>query len=55
MGCGAHLLAWLLGQSRRLPKDYERLPEVAEAVIHAVMSRLMLRRLMLRRLARVAC
>jgi putative transposase len=37
--------AWL-GQSRRLFKDYERMPEkMAEAVIYAVMSRIMLRRL----------
>lgn len=36
--------AWL-GQSRRLSKDYERLPETGEAMIHAAMSRLMLRRL----------
>ena len=36
--------AWL-GQARRLSKDYERLPEVAEATIYWAMSRLMLRRL----------
>jgi transposase len=36
--------AWL-GQSRGLSKDYERLPAVSEAMIHAAMSRLMLRRL----------
>jgi putative transposase len=36
--------AWL-GQSRRLSKDYERLPETSEAMIYGVMSRLMLRRL----------
>lgn len=36
--------AWL-GQSRRLSKDYERLPAVSEAMIYAAMSRLMLRRL----------
>ena len=36
--------AWL-GQARRLSKDYERLPETGEAMIHAAMSRLMLRRL----------
>jgi putative transposase len=36
--------AWL-GQSRRLSKDYERLPAVSEAMIYSVMSRLMLRRL----------
>lgn len=33
------------GQSRRLSKDYERLPETGEALIHATMSRLMVRRL----------
>lgn len=33
------------GQSRRLSKDYERLPETEEAMIYAAMSRLMLRRL----------
>jgi putative transposase len=36
--------AWL-GQSRRLSKDYERLPAVSEAMIYGAMSRLMLRRL----------
>jgi putative transposase len=36
--------AWL-GQSRRLSKDYERLPGVSEAMIYGAMSRLMLRRL----------
>ncbi len=36
--------AWL-GQARRLAKDYERLPETAVAMIHAAMSRIMLRRL----------
>lgn len=36
--------AWL-GQSPRLSKDYERLPEVSEAMIYSTMSRLMLRRL----------
>jgi putative transposase len=36
--------AWL-GQSRRLSKDYERLPATSEAMIYAAMSRLMLRRL----------
>ncbi len=35
--------AWL-GQSRRLSKDYERLPEVSEAMIHGAMARIMLRR-----------
>ena len=34
-----------LGQSRRLSKDYERLPATSEAMIYGVMSRLMLRRL----------
>ena len=36
--------AWL-GQSRRLNKDYERLPESSEAMIYIAMSRLMVRRL----------
>jgi len=36
--------AWL-GQSRRLSRDYERLPATSEAVIYGAMSRLMLRRL----------
>ena len=36
--------AWL-GQSRRLSKDYERLPGTSEAMIYGAMSRLMLRRL----------
>jgi transposase len=36
--------AWL-GQSRRLSKDYERLPESGEAFIYVAMSRLMARRL----------
>jgi putative transposase len=36
--------SWL-GQSRRLSKDYERLPESAEALIYVAMSRLMARRL----------
>ena len=36
--------AWL-GQSRRLSKDYERLPAVSEVMIYGAMSRLMLRRL----------
>jgi putative transposase len=36
--------SWL-GQSRRLSKDYERLPESAEAFIYVAMSRLMARRL----------
>jgi putative transposase len=34
-----------LGHSRRLSKDYERLPAVSEAMIYGAMSRLMLRRL----------
>jgi putative transposase len=36
--------AWL-GQSRRLSKDYERLPQTSEAMIHLAMSRIMLKRL----------
>lgn len=36
--------AWL-GQTRRLAKDYERLPETGVAMIYAAMSRIMLRRL----------
>ena len=36
--------AWL-GLSRRLSKDYERLPEMGEAMIYGAMSRIMLRRL----------
>ena len=36
--------AWL-GQSRRLARDYERLPATGEAMIHAAMSRIMLRRI----------
>jgi putative transposase len=36
--------AWL-GQSRRLSKDYERLPGTSEAMIHLAMSRIMLKRL----------
>ena len=36
--------AWL-GQSRRLSRDYERLPATSEAVIYAAMCRLLLRRL----------
>ena len=35
------------GQSRRLAKDYERLPETSEALVLATMTRLMLRRLAL--------
>ena len=41
--------AWL-GQARRLAKDYERLPETAVAMIHAAMSKIMVRRL-----ARAVC
>ena len=37
-------LAWL-NQSRRLSKDYERLPKSSEAMIYLSMTRLMLRRL----------
>jgi len=37
-------IGWL-SQSRRMSKDYERLCESSQAMIHAVMSRLMLRRL----------
>jgi putative transposase len=36
--------AWL-DQSRRLSRDYERLPATSETMIYAAMSRLMLRRL----------
>jgi transposase len=36
--------AWL-SQSRRLARDYERLPETGETVVHAPMSRIMLRRI----------
>jgi putative transposase len=36
--------SWL-AQNRRLSKDYERLPESAEAFIYVAMSRLMVRRL----------
>jgi putative transposase len=36
--------AWL-GQSRRLSRDYERLPATGETMIYGAMSRLMLRRL----------
>ena len=36
--------SWL-GQNRRMSKDYERLPESAEAFIYVAMSRLMVRRL----------
>ncbi len=34
-----------LSQNRRMSKDYERLPESAEAFIYVAMSRLMARRL----------
>ena len=37
-------IVWL-AQSRRMSKDYERLCESSQAMIYAVMSRLMLRRL----------
>jgi len=37
-------LAWL-NQSRRLSKDYERLPQSSEAMIYLSMTRLRLRRL----------
>ena len=36
--------AWL-SRSRRLARDYERPPETGVAMIHAAMSRIMLRRL----------
>ncbi len=36
--------AWM-ELSRRFSKDYERLPETAEAMIYGAMSRIMLRRL----------
>jgi putative transposase len=36
--------SWL-GQNRRMSKDYERLPQSAEAFIHVAMTRLMVRRL----------
>ena len=35
--------AWL-ARSRRLARDYERLPETGVAMIHVAMSRIMLRR-----------
>jgi transposase len=37
-------LAWL-SRARGLARDYERLPETGEAMIHAAMSRIMLRRI----------
>ena len=51
---GFHVIPWRwavertfswLGQSRRLSKDYERLPETGEMLLYAAMSRLTLRRL----------
>ncbi|WP_223861761.1 transposase [Geminicoccus harenae] len=36
--------AWL-SRSRRLARDYERLPETGVAMIHTAMSRIMLRRI----------
>ncbi|HYZ63806.1 MAG TPA: transposase [Acetobacteraceae bacterium] len=36
--------AWL-SRSRRLTRDHERLPETGEAMVHAAMSRIMLRRI----------
>jgi transposase len=42
---GGEDLRVALGLSRRFSKDYERLPETAEAMIYGAMSRLMLRRL----------
>jgi hypothetical protein len=37
-------LAWL-GRNRRLSKDHERLPATGEMLLHAGMSRILLRRL----------
>jgi putative transposase len=37
-------LSWI-DQNRRMSKDYERLPESAEAFIYVTMSRFMARRL----------
>ena len=37
-------VSWL-GQSRRLSQDYERFCATSEAIIYAIMSRLMVRRL----------
>jgi hypothetical protein len=53
VGCGYCLAALgggkdvcLIGAlSRQFSKDYERLPQTAEAMIYGAMSRLMLRRL----------
>ena len=42
--CVERTFSWF-GQSRRLSKDYERLPETEEAIIYATMSRIMLKRL----------
>jgi putative transposase len=42
--CVERTFSWF-GQSRRLSKDYERLPETEEAMIYATMSRIMLKRL----------
>jgi len=35
----------LSGQNRRMSKDYERVPETAEAFMYVAMTRLMVRRL----------
>ncbi len=43
VGSGADIL--LVGQNRRLSKDYERLCASAEAFVYAAMIRLMVRRL----------
>ncbi len=37
--------AWMVQPLSHLSKDYERLPEMSEAAISAVMTRIMLRRL----------
>jgi putative transposase len=42
--CVERTFSWF-GQSRRLSKDYERLPDTSEAMIYVTMSRLMLKRL----------
>jgi putative transposase len=42
--CVERTFSWC-GQSRRLSKDYERLPATSEAMIYATMSRVMLKRL----------